>query len=212
MIEGKENYVGISTSAGDSMTFKILNQDTKKLIYQPLARTAKNEATKNKKLEDFLMESAPDEIVKSPEGRKPFGVSKLSELPDMDEDELKLLFLSDYKEMKDPRIFDPEDLINRAYLTSIDNNGERQRVKTVEVLNEDLDDIDKPPEKAKFIVKSEDESFDEILSHNEILDYITNQENIDDPDIFKWRFKSILAHKGPKNDMIKAIVAQIAMF
>ena len=72
-------------------------------------------------------------------------------------------------------------------------DGEVSRLKIIEALH-DLDDaLAQHPERVKFRCMSDDGKVEEILSYNEILEKIEDQDGQDG----EWHFKSIDAHQGP---------------
>ena len=60
-------FVGIAETVGDAMTFKILTDDTKKVIYRSTVRSALKHDEKNRRLDPLGGEptSRPAEIVKT---------------------------------------------------------------------------------------------------------------------------------------------------
>ena len=131
--EGKGNFVGVSYSIGDIMTFKILTQDTKRLVYRSLVRSAKEDLHKNLRADKKVRVETVDEeeeqgealptspeldaldqtpkVLKEPVNRKPFG-----------------------NQDNDPRIIDPNDIIGQTYLDQSDTDGTRARMKIVELI------------------------------------------------------------------------------
>ena len=88
-----------------------------------------------------------------------------------------------------------DDLIGHSYLSTPTEDGEVTRLKILEALH-DLDDaLAQHPESVKFRCKSDDGMVEEILSYNEILDKLEDQDGHDG----EWHFKSIDAHQGPLN-------------
>ena len=82
-------FVSISETVGDSMTFKVLTDDTKKVIHRSTLRSAEDEKDKNKRLN-------PD--------------------PDPTEPIVFIKSTHDSGNMKTPPSYSPDDLINRTYI------------------------------------------------------------------------------------------------
>jgi hypothetical protein len=88
---------------------------------------------------------------------------------------------------------DPDELIGRSYLSPPLEDGEIARIKILEALH-DLDDtLVTHPDMVKFRCASDDGKIDEILSYNDILEKLEDQ----DGEAGEWHFKSIDAHQGP---------------
>ena len=70
-------------------------------------------------------------------------------------------------------IFDPTDLVGRTFLMDPQENGKRYRTKILEALVENEEQLSKHPDHIKFICSVSDDMYKEILTYNEILEYIT---------------------------------------
>ena len=56
------------------------------------------------------------------------------------------------------------------------------------------------PKHLRFKLRSDDGTFNEVLSYNKIIDHIIwDQEETEDPGAVMWKFKAIIGHKGPLN-------------
>ena len=87
----------------------------------------------------------------------------------------------------------PEDLMGKSVLLPPEENGERYRayIKCIEECEADLandDDVIK----FRASVKDKDE-YDRILSYNDIINHIEDDENFEGV----WKFKRITGHQGP---------------
>ena len=106
--EGRGRWVGIAENVGHAMTYKILTDDTKKVIYRLNVRSALTKENCNKRV-DLLGGEEVAPIIKS-----------------------------SHDEGKCPRkplpIFDPTDLIGRTFLMDPQENGKRYRTKILEAL------------------------------------------------------------------------------
>jgi len=92
-------------------------------------------------------------------------------------------------------VLDPDDLINRTYLTDPDESGQRFRAKIVQKIIDTEEAKDKDPAKVRFLVKIDGDAADEIVAYNDILHHL--EEEMTDPADKLWHFKEILAHEGP---------------
>ena len=169
--EGHGRWVGIAENVGHAMTYKILTDDSKKVIYRLNVCSALTEEDHNKRVDPLGGEEVAP-IIKSWN----------------DEDE------SPRKPMP---IFDPTDLIGRTFLVDLQENGEGYRTKILEVLVKSEEQLAKHLDCIKFVCSVNDDMYEEILTYNEILEYIMKNEEQDDDQAIVWKFKRIAGHQGP---------------
>ena len=98
---------------------------------------------------------------------------------------------------KDPRILIPEDILGRTFLGKEKEDGQRQRLKVVEQLDKLDATKDNDPKMIRFQLKANEDEQEEIMTYNKILQHIKDQYGEDVPEHVLWKFKSIIAHKGP---------------
>ena len=169
--EGRGHWVGITENVGHAMTYKILTDDTKKVIYRSNVHSALTKEDRNKRV-DLLGGEEVAPIIKSSN----------------DEDECP---------RKPMLIFDPTDLVGRTFLMDPQENGERYHTKILEVSVESEEQLAKHPDHIKFICSVNDDMYEEILTYNEILEYILKSEEQDADQAIMWKFKHIAGHQGP---------------
>ena len=90
-------------------------------------------------------------------------------------------------------IVDPSDLVWRSFLRP-EEDGQRLRVKIVKAIEAYNDDLDKLPTRREFICSTKDDQVEEILTYNEILELLEDQQ---EKDTIEWRFKLVTSHEGP---------------
>ena len=90
-------------------------------------------------------------------------------------------------------IIKPEDKVGRTFLSDPMDNGERHRARIVKALDDHKNDLEKNPERAKFLCSFNDDEYEEIVTYNNIVDHIEKDQ--DDPSA--WKFQRITAHEGP---------------
>jgi Reverse transcriptase (RNA-dependent DNA polymerase) len=169
--EGKGRFVGIAESVGDALTYKILTDDTQKIIYRSYVRSALTASEKNLRLDPEKGDKSIMEVVKTPNRN----VNGEFSGPSM-------------------YIFEPDELINRTYLTDPDERGQRFRAKIVQKIIETGKTLQDHPDNVKFLVTIEgQENYDEIVAYNDILDHLEEQMTEEK----LWLFKDIIAHEGP---------------
>ena len=133
--EGKGRFVGFGESVGDVLTFKVLTDDTNKIIYRSAVRSAVPENARNWPLDPFDGEGSSKpihEVVRSP-----------SLIPDDPKDNAS----------KGPSphipIYNPDELINRTFLIP-GENGEKHRATIVRKIIEHNHDVENNPEHVNF--------------------------------------------------------------
>ena len=87
---------------------------------------------------------------------------------------------------------DIPNLLGRSFLLPPEDNGEHNMAKII-----DIDDHGQPLEDIKFKLKINKDQAEEIMSYNQLMDYIQKGTDAEeDPDsLFKFRY--IVAHQGP---------------
>ena len=87
---------------------------------------------------------------------------------------------------------DIPNLLGRSFLLPPEDNGERHMAKII-----DIDDHGQPLEDIKFKLKINKDQAEEIMSYNQLMDYIQKgTEAEEDPDSL-FKFRDIVAHQGP---------------
>ena len=178
--ERSGRFVGFAEDVGDKFCYKVLTDDTQKIIFRSAIRSARDTPEINRRLSPPVGEPPDTEVVKLRDTGKDSTAPK------------QIIGQS----------FDPEDLIGRTYLMDPEENGERFRAKIVKKIIErekevqnGLHDIGK----TKFLVSIEgSDKPDEIVDYNVVLDYVNAQmdDNLDPTEVF-WKFKEIV---GPCAD------------
>jgi hypothetical protein len=93
---------------------------------------------------------------------------------------------------------DPKDLIGRTFLKDTEEDGQRFRACVVRAVIDKEDELKKESEYMKFSCEVPNSTVDEILTYNEILDYIEREENeVQNNTEQLYKFRRITAHKGP---------------
>ena len=185
--------VGFADNQGDRLTWTILTEDTQKIIIrsgaQSVLRTTTNQRLASPSGEgttlpfpipypqqstnslplDPLDESTPnfEQFVKSPSG----------------EDEDNPIHMAN---------FDIPNLLGRSFLLPPEDNGECHMAKIIDIVDhgQSLEDI-------KFKLKINRDETEEILSYNQLMDYIQKGTDAEeDPDSL-FKFRDIVAHQGP---------------
>ncbi len=171
------HVVGISEHVGPMMTWKILTMDTKKIIYRsqvrPFTMDDPNFRADNLGDEDAM---PPNSVICSRHdddtGRPPPDGHGLESITP---------------------IFHPEDLVGRTFLLDPQEDGQRHRARIVKVIQDHEDDLMQDPMRIKFLCSVNNDTAEEVISYNQMLDFITRDE--ENPVV--WKFCKIVSHQGP---------------
>ena len=191
--EKKGYWVGFADNQGDSLTWRILTEDTHKIIIHSGVRSALR-ATTNQRLASPSGEGTtlPFPI--------PYPQQSTNSLPldplDASTPNFEQFVKSQSGEDEDNPIpmanIDIPNLLGRSFLLPPEDNGERHMAKII-----DIDDHGQPLEDIKFLLKINKDQAEEIMSYNQLMDYIQKgTDGEEDPDSL-FKFRDIVAHQGP---------------
>ena len=191
--EKKGYWVGFADNQGDSLTWRILTEDTQKIIIRSGVRSALRTTT-NQRLASSSGEGTtlPFPI--------PYPKQSSNSLPldplDASTPNFEQFVKSQSGEDEDHPIpmanIDIPNLLGRSFLLPPEDNGERHMVKII-----DIDDHEQPLEDIKFKLKINKDQTEEIMSYNQLMDYIQKGTDAEeDPDSL-FKFRDIIAHQGP---------------
>ena len=169
--EGVGYIVGISEHVGPMMTWKVLTSDTHKVLYRSQVRPYDSQDP-NLRAELFGGEDCPttEKFIKS-------RIDKNGE-----------------SEQLNTPVFNPQDLVGRTFLTDQQEDGQRHRAKIVKLVEDFESDVAQNPTRIKFVCKHLDsDAAEEIITYNQVMDFITRDEDTD----ITWKFKRIVSHQGP---------------
>jgi hypothetical protein len=172
--EKKGNIVGIAEHCGHLLTYKVLTQDTLKVIYRSDLRPVRlpNKRADYLRGEDFLPPEDP--VVKSRTDYTP-------ESPPV----------SNEAQPTTP-VFNPEDLVGRSFLIDQDD-GTRKRATITEVIEDHQAKVERHADRLKFKIAMGNDDFNDLLTYQQVLDHITRDEESS----VMWKFKRIVRHQGP---------------
>ena len=191
--EKKGYWVGFADNQGDSLTWRILTEDTQKIIIRSGVRSALRTTT-NQRLASPSGEGAtlPFPI--------PYPQQSQNSLPldplDASTPNFEQFVKSQTGEDEDNPIpmanIDIPNLLGRSFLLPPEDNGERHMAKII-----DIDDHGQTLEDIKFKLKINKDQAEEIMSYNQLMDYIQKGTDAEeDPDSL-FKFRDIVAHQGP---------------
>ena len=190
--EKKGFWVGFADNQGDSLTWRILTEDTQKIIIRSGVRSA--------------LRTTTNQRLASPSGEGttlPFPIP-YSQSPnflpldplDASTPNFEHFVKSQTGEDEDNPIpmanIDIPNLLGRSFLLPPEDNGERHMAKVI-----DIDDHGQTLEDIKFKLKINKDQDEEIMSYNQLMDYIQKGTDAEeDPDSL-FKFRDIVAHQGP---------------
>ena len=190
--EKKGYWVGFADNQGDSLTWRILTEDTQKIIIRSGVRSA--------------LRTTTNQRLASPSGEGttlpfpiPYSQSQNS-LPldplDASTPNFEHFVKSQTGEDEDNPIpmanIDIPNLLGRSFLLPPEDNGERHMAKVI-----DIDDHGQTLEGIKLKLKINKDQAEEIMSYNQLMDYIQKGTDAEeDPDSL-FKFRDIVAHQGP---------------
>ena len=191
--EKKGYWVGFADNQGDSLTWRILTEDTQKIIIHSGVRSA--------------LRTTTNQRLASPSGEGttlpfpiPYPQQSTNSLPldplDASTPNFEHFVKSQTGEDEDNPIpmanIDIPNLLGRSFLLPPEDNGERHMAKII-----DIDDHGQTLKDIKFKLKINKDQAEEIMSYNQLMDYIQKGTDAEeDPDSL-FKFRDIVAHQGP---------------
>ena len=191
--EKKGYWVGFADNQGDSLTWRILTEDTQKIIIRSCVRSALRTTT-NQRLASPSGEGTtlPFPIPYPHQSQNSWPLDPL----DASTPNFEQFVKSQTGEDEDNPIpmanIDIPNLLGRSFLLPPEDNGERHMAKII-----DIDDHGQTLEDIKFKLKINKDQAEEIMSYNQLMDYIQKGTDAEeDPDSL-FKFRDIVAHQGP---------------
>ena len=181
--EARGKWVGIAEHVGHDMTYKILTDDTRKIIFRSNVRAATKDAP-NYRLDPLCGEEVAKPIIRTRRQKQlELEIAEGKAAPDarIDDDTVKLHF------------FNPQAIVGRSFLLDEQEDGSRFRATIVEAIDKMNDELNAQPERIRFRVSINDDQFEELMTYQQILDHIEKDES---QEVY-WRFTKIFAHQGP---------------
>ena len=202
-IEGRAAYwVGFGEHCCDTMTHKLLDHETQKIIYRSAGRLQKS-STPNHRLaphggEDSASSDPSDDKISS---GLPLGPSE-----GYSQDRTVLIRSRDEENPSGSKAmptFNPEDLISRTFLLPTEENGVRHRakVKVMEIIDHKNGHS---VENINFILDFGNGKVEELISYNKLFEHQeTAQDNDYGMDLELFKFRAIIQHQGHSQQQIQ---------
>ena len=191
--EKKGYWVGFADNQGDSLTWRILTEDTQKIIICSGVRSALRTTT-NQRLASSSGEGTtlPFPIPYPKQSSNSLPLDPLDASTPNFEQFVKRQSGEDEDHPIPMANIDIPNLLGRSFLLPPEDNGERHMAKII-----DIDDHEQPLEDIKFKLKINKDQTEEIMSYNQLMDYIQKGTDAEeDPDSL-FKFRDIIAHQGP---------------
>ena len=191
--EKKGYWVGFADNQGDSLTWRILTEDTQKIIIRSGVRSALRTTT-NQRLASPSGEGTtlPFPIPYSQQSQNYLPLDPL----DASTPNFEHFVKSQTGEDEDNPIpmanIDIPNLLGRSFLLPPEDNGERHMAKVI-----DIDDHGQTLEDIKFKLKINKDQAEEIMSYNQLMDYIQKGTDAEEDLDSLFKFRDIVAHQGP---------------
>jgi len=172
--EGFGNIVGISEHCGHALTWKILTEDTMKVIYRSQVRPCSKEDP-NFRASIFT----DDQDITNP-------IIKMRSSSTPDDSTKEVLHVP-------TPIIDHSDLIGRTFLMDEDDTGQKLRARIVKLVEDHESALEDNPARIKFMCSINNDQAEELIAYNKVLEYLAKDETSD----VVWKFKRITSHQGP---------------
>ena len=178
-------FVGFSESVGHSMTYKVLTDDTLKVLYRSRIKLAS--INPNLRLDN----PNPNQDNANTATDMDPNIADDGDTSNNSDDNTPSIINEDPQ--RPMAIIDVDDMIGRSYLTPPDEDGTRRRIKIVEKLDEMDRTLANDPTMIKFRATNDEGTVEEIITYNQIMQRLEAEDGDND----EWRFKAISNHQGP---------------
>ena len=191
--EKKGYWVGFVDNQGDSLTWSILTEDTQRIIIcsgiQSALSTATNQCLASPSGEGTTL---PFSIPYPQQSKNSLPLDPFDESTPNFEQFVNRQSGEDEDNPIHMTNIDIPNLLGRSFLLPPEDNGEHHMAKII-----DIDDHGPPLEDIKFKLKINKDQAEEIMSYNQLMDYIQKGTDAEeDPDSL-FKFRDIVAHQGP---------------
>jgi hypothetical protein len=174
-------WVGVSKNVGHFMTYKILMDDTHRIIHRSNICSVADPNVRNLRLD--LLNDGPPEVIRS--------LRKASPASDHGEDfSLHSTEPTDENPERpstgdDMVIINPQELLGHTFLMDTQEDGQRFYAHIVECISDHESNVHHSDDHVKFRISINEDEYKEIITYNELMDFIEkNQEN----DAIVWQF------------------------
>ena len=180
--EGTGRFVGFSEHVGHAMCYKILTDETQVIIHRSVVRPYDPQDPNIR----------ADMLGGEEEGssKNPIIKSKSDHTKDLEQS--KPL---DFEEISNITTFNPTEIIGRTFLMDQQQDGQRHRARIVKLVEDHENNLQENPERIKYICSVNNDTAEEIITYNQLMDYLSKEDNIGTDRV--WKFRRITTHEGP---------------
>ena len=172
--EALGHIVGISEHCGHALTWKILTEDTNKVIFRSSVRAC---STDDPNFRAVMSDGEESGVIADPIIKSRDNLSS----PDIT------------NPVADEPVFNPSDLIGRTFLMEPQENGEIHRAKIVQMIDDHESTINENPTLLKFRLSINNDEAEEVITYNRLLEYLSHEGENETV----WKFRRIISHQGP---------------
>ena len=90
-------------------------------------------------------------------------------------------------------IVNPEDLVGRTFLLDKQEDSQQFRAKVIKLMDNHSEDLEDDKTRIKFLLNVNDDTSEEIISYNQLLNFMSKDTEND----VMWKFQRIVSHQGP---------------
>jgi hypothetical protein len=181
--------VGISEHVGHALTWKILDATTNKVLHRSLCRPITDDALNMRAVKDIEKNSTERPLIQT----RFFDDVTTTDTWDVGRNDTDIDNMDIQKGQSHKNVVASfEDLIGRSFLKD-EVDGQRYRARIVDMVDKHDDLLSKHPERVRFLCTMDQDGKEEILSYNQIMDYLNR--DLENPVL--WKFKRIVSHQGP---------------
>ena len=175
-------FVGFAEHVGHHMTFKVLAADANKVLCRSRIRSAEDSQDPNPRAAALALDDGEESDTRGDLPRLDI-IKSCGESISPDADFVKV----------GVPIAQLSDLLGRTFPLPENEHGERSRAKIVELLDQHEADTLANPQHARFRVSINNDTHDDVISHNKLLEMLSEDEHSD----VVWKFKQVIDHQGP---------------
>ena len=191
--DNKGYWAGFAANQGDSLTWRTLTEDTQRIIIcsgiQSALSTTTNQCLASPSGEGTTL---PFPIPYPQQSKNSLPLDPFAESTANFEQFVNSQSGKDEDNPIPMANIDIPNLLGRSFLLPPEDNGEHHMAKII-----DIDDHGQPLEDIKFKLKINKDQAEEIMSYNQLMDYIQKgTDGEEDPDSL-FKFRDIVAHQGP---------------
>ena len=191
--DNKGYWAGFAANQGDSLTWRTLTEDTQRIIIcsgiQSALRTTTNQRLASPSGEGTTL---PFPIPYPQQSKNSLPLDPFAESTANFEQFVNSQSGEDEDNPIPMANIDIPNLPGRSFLLPPEDNGEHHMAKII-----DIDDYGQPLEDIKFKLKINKDQAEEIMSYNQLMDYIQKgTDGEEDPDSL-FKFRDIVSHQGP---------------